>query len=157
MMGPEEKKAAQRRAGAKYDASPSGKLARSMRSGSIKGAARRLRYDETPRGRQHRMLGAAKKRAQEKGLPFNLTVNDFFIPDFCPVLGLRLSLKLKRGRGPDSPSLDRIIPELGYVRDNVRVISWRANELRKNGTTEELRLIGLDAVRLDKQGGPDVG
>ena len=31
---------------------------------------------------------------------------------------------------PDNPSLDRVVPELGYVRGNVRVISYWANRLK---------------------------
>ncbi|NBY58578.1 MAG: hypothetical protein EBQ52_00100 [Synechococcaceae bacterium LLD_019] len=46
----------------------------------------------------------------------------------------------KRGRGrrqPDSPSLDKFIPEKGYVKGNIQVVSWRANWLKNNGTVEE--------------------
>ena len=46
---------------------------------------------------------------------------------------------------PDSPSLDRIVPELGYVKGNIRVISNRANHLKSDATLEEHRKILLDA------------
>ena len=39
------------------------------------------------------------------------------------------------------PSIDRIIPELGYVRGNIRTISLRANILRSNATFEEIALL----------------
>jgi hypothetical protein len=32
----------------------------------------------------------------------------------------------------------------GYVKDNVRVISWRANRLKSDATLEELRLLVRD-------------
>lgn len=40
-----------------------------------------------------------------------------------------------------SPSIDRIIPELGYVRGNIAVISMRANKLKSDATSEELERI----------------
>jgi len=38
-------------------------------------------------------------------------------------------------------SVDRIVPELGYARGNIRVISLRANMLRSNATFEEIALL----------------
>lgn len=65
---------------------------------------------------------------------------DIVIPDVCPVLGV----KLEKGResGTDnSPSLDRIVPALGYVPGNIRIISNRANRIKNDSTPEELALI----------------
>lgn len=44
-----------------------------------------------------------------------------------------------RGGKNNSPSLDRIRNELGYVRGNVIVISNRANRLKSDASIEELR------------------
>lgn len=96
---------------------------------------------------EYRLFLQAKARAKQKGIPFNLEIKDIIIPTNCPVLGIAL----KRGGGKpcrQSPSVDKIRPELGYVRGNVRVISWRANLLKSNGTAEELRLVAEDAERL---------
>ena len=41
----------------------------------------------------------------------------------------------------NSPSLDRIRPQLGYVAGNVRVISNRANHLKSNGTISEFEAV----------------
>jgi hypothetical protein len=47
---------------------------------------------------------------------------------------------VSRGRATDnSPTLDRIIPSLGYVRGNVKVISMRANVLKHNASLDELK------------------
>ncbi len=86
------------------------------------------------------MLKAAKIRATRSNLPFDLCREDLFIPEFCPVLGIRIEV----GAGsplPGSPSLDRVVPSLGYVRGNVCVISHRANCIKRDGTAAELRLI----------------
>lgn len=40
-----------------------------------------------------------------------------------------------------SPSIDRIVPELGYVPGNIAIISWRANDLKKDATADEMRRI----------------
>ncbi len=41
----------------------------------------------------------------------------------------------------DSPSLDKIIPKLGYVKGNVWVVSNKANRIKSNATIEELELL----------------
>lgn len=86
------------------------------------------------------MLKDARWRSSRDGIPFALSADDISIPKVCPVLGLRL--KTSRGRaGPCSPSLDRIVPERGYVPSNVIVVSHRANEIRRDATVKELRML----------------
>lgn len=86
------------------------------------------------------MLKHAKRNAKAKNVPFNLREEDVPVASHCPVLGL--PMKIGDGRRTDaSPSLDRIVPERGYVPGNVRVISWRANNLKSNATIEELRAV----------------
>lgn len=79
-----------------------------------------------------------KIRAAAKELPFNITVEDIVIPDVCPVLGIPVFHQERRKLSDNSPSVDKIIPALGYVRGNIRVISLRANMLKRNGTASEL-------------------
>lgn len=93
---------------------------------------RKYRHDNP----EYTMWVAAKHRAKKKNLAFTLEVKDIVIPKFCPVLGLKLQIGDK-GWTAGSPSLDRIVGALGYVKDNVRVISWRANQLKRDGTAEE--------------------
>lgn len=96
------------------------------------------------------MWASARYRSKQNGWPFNLDIQDIVIPPCCPVLGI----ELRRGKGKlidCSPTLDRIKPELGYVRDNVRVISYRANRMRGNASAAELRLVADDAERLEKE------
>jgi hypothetical protein len=79
----------------------------------------------------------ARNRAKEKGLEFSITLDDIVIPEFCPVLGI----KLEKGNGPfkdASPSLDRLDNVKGYVKGNIAVISWRANRLKSDATIEEI-------------------
>lgn len=86
------------------------------------------------------LIVLAKYRAKKKGIPFNLKKEDIYIPTHCPVLGL----KLERGVGKpqdNSPSVDRIKPELGYVVGNVCVISHRANSLKRDGSLSDFENI----------------
>ncbi len=81
---------------------------------------------------------AAKQRARKQGIPFNIEVSDVIVPDTCPVLGFHLE-RTPKAAGPNSPSLDRIKPELGYVKGNVEVISQRANLLKSNADIDDLK------------------
>ena len=99
------------------------------------------------------MLARCKHRAKQNNIPFNLTKEDISIPIYCPVLNIKLKQfdiddAPKRGYNPDSPFLDRIIPSLGYVKGNVRVISARANLLKNDATISELELVLADLKRV---------
>lgn len=81
----------------------------------------------------------AKARAKEKGILFEITPEDIVVPDKCPILGIELFISEKGvGRTDNSPSLDRIIPSLGYVKGNIAVISQRANRIKNDATLEEI-------------------
>lgn len=83
------------------------------------------------------MFYDAKKRAFASLLPFNITPNDIAIPDVCPVLGIPLDGSTRDNK----PSLDKVVPALGYVNGNIRVISFRANRIKSDASPEELRKI----------------
>ena len=88
------------------------------------------------------MLRHARKRATQGGYPFAITLSDILVPAFCPLLGIKLKVSEgSRGPSPDSPSLDKIKPELGYVPGNVWVISHRANALKGDASVQELELL----------------
>ena len=84
-------------------------------------------------------LKTAKTRAEKLNIPFNLEIEHFKIPKLCPVLGIPLEWSDKIT--PNTPSFDRVRPELGYVLGNVRIISMRANRLKNNATIEEMEKI----------------
>ena len=107
--------------------------------------ARGLRYKR--RHPEQSLWSGAKHRALKEGIAFDIDPSDVVIPLLCPVLGLLLDLSGGQRRNT-SPSLDKVIPSLGYVKGNVRVISWRANRLKNDGTLDELIAIGRDAAAL---------
>ena len=83
------------------------------------------------------MVYAAKSRAKRNNLPFNINENDFDLPEYCPILNIPLQIGNKKILS-NSPTLDRIIPDIGYVKNNVWVISNKANTMKNNATPEEL-------------------
>jgi hypothetical protein len=82
----------------------------------------------------------AKKRSEKSGLPFEIERSDIIIPDTCPVLGIPLFIT-KGTIGDNSPTIDKVIPERGYVKDNIVVISARANRIKSDASLEEFELI----------------
>ena len=88
------------------------------------------------------LCSMAKRRAKEKGLEFNIDKTDIDIPIICPILGIPIVKVYTKGKNtgptPNSPSLDRIDNSKGYIKDNVRVISHKANTMKHNATPLEL-------------------
>ena len=84
-------------------------------------------------------LRSAKERAVSKGFEFSLIKEDITVPEFCPILNIPIHHETKRG--PNSPSLDRIDNAKGYTKDNVRVISYKANRQKSDLTIEILEQI----------------
>lgn len=87
------------------------------------------------------LLYEARKRAKEFNLPITITEEDIIIPEFCPVSGIKLVRGSVDNNRDRCPSLDRKVPELGYVPGNVAVISYRSNRIKNDGTAEEHRRI----------------
>ena len=91
---------------------------------------------------EYLLYWSAQARARKKGLPFTIKMADIHVPDTCPILGI--PLQRQRGRGgstSNSPSLDQIVPGLGYVPENIQVISHRANTIKSNATLAELEAL----------------
>ena len=90
-------------------------------------------------------LRQRKNSASKLGIPFNITLDQIEQPEYCPVLGIKLNYAWGGQNGhlrdPAKVTLDKLIPELGYVPGNVFIISWRANKLKSDMTVIELEQI----------------
>ena len=86
------------------------------------------------------MLNNSKQRAKVSGLEHTLTIDDIVIPDFCPVLGIKLETGDRKNHF-NAPSIDRIDNTKGYIKENVVVVSTRANLLKKDATINELVML----------------
>ena len=82
-----------------------------------------------------------RESAKERGIPFDLTpsdIDDIGIPLTCPILGIPIYFHRNQVK-PDSISFDRIDSSKGYTKDNIVVISFRANSLKSDATLSELK------------------
>jgi len=109
--------------------------------------SRKGQYDWRIKNPKKYLLSRARGRAKIEGIPFTITEDDFNIPEYCPIFRhLKLEFSSGRGTRPDNiPTLDKIVPSLGYVSGNVAVISMRANRLKSDASAQELQAI-LDWV-----------
>ena len=99
--------------------------------------ARKQYYKDNP---EYGWIDSTKTRAKKLKVPFNLTPQYIrsIMTDICPVLGI----PLERGVGTstdNSPTIDRIIPELGYVEGNVMIISKLANQIKSSATPTQIQ------------------
>jgi hypothetical protein len=103
----------------------------------------------------YRQFCSLGQKAKKKGIPFEITFDTLEKPTHCPVLGVLLNYGCSTGvdgklkMDPNKASIDKLIPELGYVPGNVFVISWRANKLKSNMNIDELEKI-LDYMKRNK-------
>ena len=98
------------------------------------------RYKEK-RGIPWALLMSVQTRARKRNLECDLTESDLTIPDVCPILGIPLDQTVGP-RTNNYPTVDRLDNSKGYTKDNISIISWRANNLKGTATLEELILLG---------------
>jgi hypothetical protein len=118
---------------------PSSVIARKRRINRRMEARRRSH----PEGLAKVFIYGARTRTKRSRLPMNITVADILAvwpkDNRCPVFGTQFYFGPRRGkvRG-DVPSLDRLDSQRGYVRGNIAVISWRANDLKRTASVDEI-------------------
>lgn len=98
-------------------------------------------YKRSGKGYFYSWACALRSRAREKGVPYDLDADwlQTNLPTHCPVLGIEL--KRRESRTDDSaasPTVDRAVPALGYVRGNVHIISRRANNIKSDASADEI-------------------
>lgn len=89
-------------------------------------------------GMKHRMLHRSLQRSREKGYEHNISIDDIKIPGECPVLNVQFNPGSKSGGYWNSPSIDRKDSSKGYTKDNIQVISMRANTMKSDASVQEL-------------------
>lgn len=100
-----------------------------------------IRHHGKSRTIEYRIFYSARARAKQRGLKFTISPSDIQIPLVCPVLGIELEVHKKTMRD-NSPTLDRIYPDRGYVPGNVAVVSLRANRLKSDCSPDDLIKLG---------------
>ena len=97
-------------------------------------------YRKTKRGHLVNCLGHAKERSKRYNLSCDLTLIylESIANDECPVFKTPFVWGQSNGRHPYRPSLDRVVPNLGYIQGNVVFISQKANTIKQDVTEKEL-------------------
>lgn len=98
---------------------------------------RKEKVESSRRNIKQNMVSRAKKRALLKGLQFDISKEDLEVPDICPILKIPLIIGTK-GNYENTPSIDRIDNTRGYTKDNIQIITKKANSMKNSGTPEEL-------------------
>ena len=85
-------------------------------------------------------LNRIRHRSIKKGILFDLNIDDIpDVPKYCPILDIELKINWGgRAQAFNSPTLDKIDPNLGYVRGNIAWISAEANRLKQDNTRDTL-------------------
>lgn len=90
------------------------------------------------------LLNSSRARAKAKNREHTLTRQDLLdlypTDGRCPIFGIKLEWNTK-GFRENSPSIDRIDSTKGYTRDNVQIISWKANRIKGYASVEELEIL----------------
>jgi hypothetical protein len=94
----------------------------------------------TKEGHLALFLSKIKNRAKNQNIPFDLDLEFLtsIATDECPVFKTPFTWGHGKGRHPYRPSLDKVVPELGYVKYNVVFISYKANAIKQDITEKEL-------------------
>lgn len=95
-----------------------------------------------------RMVKSARTRAKMKGVICDIDdvyISKNFALDRCPIMGIPFVWDSKCAQA-GSPSLDQIVPGLGYRKGNVQLICHLANTMKSNANLSELRRFGEWAI-----------
>jgi len=98
------------------------------------------------------LVNNARYRSAKLGLEFGITYKDLHLPMNCPVLGIPIFVG-DEVSSENSPSIDRLNPEKGYIPGNCLVISHLANRIKTNASTDQIRKVAdwLDAVTAERE------
>lgn len=86
-------------------------------------------------------------RARQSNLILEIISEDIKLVKICPLLGVPIEYGNNKVTNY-SPSLDRIIPSKGYVKDNIQVLSLLANQMKSNATPEELVKFSKNVLKI---------
>lgn len=99
---------------------------------------RRIDREAYARNKRVRLIKRVRQRALKNGIPFDLVADEVEWPTHCPVFGVELNYAAGFPVPDNGVSIDRIIPEKGYVKGNVQVISWLANRMKSNASRTQM-------------------
>lgn len=100
-----------------------------------------------------RKLNHISKRAREKNISFDLTV-DWYVQKLqqgvCEVTGLPFytgTYDHTKGIHPFIPSIDKTVPEEGYTKGNCKLVIMVYNQAKAEGTKEDLIIWAKEFIK----------
>lgn len=97
-------------------------------------------YDKN-RSTANRLYRSSKERANKTGQLHTIIEHDIIVPVNCPICNVKLVHSEIKGGSSISPTLDKVIPKLGYIKANVSVICKLCNSTKGSGNAELHRKI----------------
>lgn len=97
-------------------------------------------YDNS-RDTAYRLYRGARQRARDQNIPFKITRDDIIVPDNCPICNIKMAHAPTGGGNSASYTLDKVIPQLGYIKGNISVICKLCNSTKGSGDAELHRKI----------------
>lgn len=94
-----------------------------------------------------------KSRIKSTGrnLEFSITIDDLEVPEYCPLLNVKLDYEIGKGyQNGYTASIDRIDNNLGYIKGNVWVVSKLANTMKNRASVEELLEFSKNIIKTFK-------
>jgi len=98
---------------------------------------KRIEYNTSEQKLKSRIIIRSRSRAKQRNINFSLTIEDFTLPIYCPILNIKLDY-FSIGTTKNTASLDRIDNSKGYISGNVMIISYLANSMKNSASKEEL-------------------
>ena len=131
---------------------------------------KKWRKNKTVGSSQHiaDMIESARQRAKKYNIPYTLKSQDIrdIITDRCPILGIKFELNKQKqtwGKGKNqnnwqtSPSIDRIVPDKGYTKDNIIIVSLMANSIKNQATPDQIQKVATFYKKLYNERGITYG
>lgn len=95
------------------------------------------------------MIRNSKFAAKRRNIQFDLTFQDFQLPEYCPLLNVKLTFGSESdGNHPTHASLDRIDNTKGYIKGNVIVLSRMANAMKNSADFIQLETFSSNISKI---------
>ncbi len=95
------------------------------------------KYNNKTDRRKGLMLRNIKFSAYARKLDFNLTYEDLLLPEYCPILGVKLTYGSNMN-SEHGATVDRIDTNKGYIKGNIIIMSRKANAMKSNCNLDNL-------------------
>jgi len=102
------------------------------------------------RVKARQLFNAAKTRAKNKNIHFNITIDWIFEKlkiGLCEYSGMKFSFDKTGEPKLMSPSIDRINPSLGYTESNCRIVLYPLNLFKNRYNLTDLIIIAKEFVK----------